>query len=155
MTNFKYDGEHYQVTLMNMRDGSVQGHRAGCADLKRGVRKYAEPSQADDVWDVKTKADAWMSYNSDFLAEGGEENAYSIEWLPCTKHIAEGDTHEAYVAEFGEDEVPLEDVASAVERSQDVTVKRGRKWSYIYRGEELLAEVRNDAVEAVIAALQA
>lgn len=96
----KYDGVHFQVTLMNMRDGSVQGHGAGCADLKRGKAKFAEPMQATEVWDVVTKADAWLSYNSDFLAEGGESNAYEIDWLPCAKHIEEGDTHAVYVEAF-------------------------------------------------------
>lgn len=154
----KYDGVHYQVTLMNMGDGSVQGHAAGCADLKRGKAKYAEPTQADEVWDVVTKADAWLTYNADFLAEGGEDNAYEIEWLPCAKHIDEGDTHEAYVAEFGD--VPQEAFNTQAEElpaeAPSVTVKVGRIWTYVYAADgSLLAEVRTEASAAVVAALQA
>lgn len=148
----KYDGVHYQVVLMNMRDGSVQGHAAGCADLTRGKAKFAEPSQSEEVWDVITKADAWLGYNADFLAEGGEDNAYEINWLPCANHIEDGDTHAAYVAEFGE--VPQSAFAPA--EAPSVTVKVGRIWTYVYAADgSLLAEVRTDSSAAVIAALQA
>lgn len=49
----------------------------------------------------------------------------------------------------------FEMVANAVERSQDVTVKVGRIWTYVYRGDVLLAEVRTDSAAAVVAALRA
>ena len=98
-TATKYDGVHFQVVTMNMRDGSVQGHRAGCADLKRGTSKFAEPSQANDILDVTSLHEAWVDYNADFLGECDthEEscneahdacvNAYDIQWLPCVAGI--------------------------------------------------------------------
>lgn len=137
----KYDGIHYQVTVMNMVDGSVQVHGAGCADLKRG-KNFAEKYQANDVWDCKDREDIREAYNADFDEE--TDGWYDMTWMPCASHVP-----------ARTEDVTLEDVASAVERSQDVTVKRGRIWTYIYRGEDLLAEVRTDAADAVIAALQA
>lgn len=140
----------HAVALVNLRSGEVEGHKAGCADLKRGHRK-----QADEAWtlEVADKHQAWEAYNGDFIAECEHDdcdventecrNAYEIKWLPCANHVPD----------FAE--VTLEDVAAAVERSQDVTVKRGRIWTYVYRGDILLAEVRTDAADAVIAALQA
>lgn len=92
----------YEIALVNITDGTVQGHKAGCADLKRGnLRKHAA-----DVWEfpVDDKAEAWLNYNSDFLAEGGEDNAYEIQWSPCAKHVPEGDTHARYVEAFESDE---------------------------------------------------
>lgn len=87
----------FEIVTMNMRDGSVQGHAAGCADLKRGVRKFAEPDQADYPLPVANKHEAWLEYNADFIAEhdhdgcdveaGHCDNAYTIEWLPCADHV--------------------------------------------------------------------
>lgn len=126
----KYDGVHYQVTLMNMRDGSVQGHRAGCADLKRGKAKFAEPMQADEVWDVLAKEDARESYNADFDEE--TDGWYDIEWLPCAKHIP---------AQREVEETP----APALE------VKRGPKWTYIFVNGEQVMEVRSHLADQVLA----
>lgn len=145
----KYDGAHYQVTLMNMRDGSVQGHAAGCADLTRKTDKYAEPLQATDLWDVETLADGWFSYNSDFLAEGGEDNAYDINWMPCTSHIPAGDTHAVYEAAFGEEHTPVAFQTEVVTHKPVITTKVGAKWTYIYSDGTLIAEVRNDQAEVV------
>lgn len=138
-----YDGTHYQVVLMNMRDGSVQGHAHGCADLKRG-QKFAADQDPEAAWDVLTKAEAWVGYNSDFLAEGGEENAYEIQWLPCAKHVPVGDQHAEYEKAFGEEHVPV--AYQEPEKDLTVTSKKGSKWTYIYVGGELVAEVRNDHV---------
>jgi hypothetical protein len=55
----------FEVTLVNITDGSVQGHKAGCADLTRGnLRKHAEEPWTLEVTD---KAQAWFEYNADFL----------------------------------------------------------------------------------------
>lgn len=85
----------HKITLINMADGSVAGHKAGCADIKRGAA-----SHADRPWtfSVANKVEAWEAYNSDFFAEclsheGCDEskavcsNAYTIEWLPCAAHV--------------------------------------------------------------------
>lgn len=147
----KYDGIHFQVVTMNMRDGSVQGHIHGCADLKRGVKKFAEPSQADDFMDVETKADAWLDYNSDFLAEGGPDNAYDIQWLPCAKAVPEGDTQAAYEAAFGEEHTPVAYQSEVVTAETTVTVKRGPKWTYIFVNGEQVMEVRSHLADQVLA----
>ena len=146
----KYDGVHFQVVTMNMKDGSVQGHAIGCRDLTRGKAKFAEPSQAEQPVDVETKADAYVEYNQDFLAEGS--GGYDIDWLPCAKHVPAGDQDAAVAAFLGEDEAeaPVEETLS------QMTIKAGRKWTYIYAADgSLIAEVRNDSVALVIAALQA
>ena len=149
----KYDGIHFQVVTMNMRDGSVQGHIHGCADLKRGVKKFAEPSQADDFMDVETKADAWLDYNSDFLSEGGPDNAYDIQWLPCAKAVPEGDTQAAYEAAFGEEHTPVAYQSEVVTHDEEITMKVGRIWTYVYKNGDLIAEVRTADAHHVIALL--
>lgn len=125
----------HAISLVNLRDGSVEGHKAGCADLKRGHRK-----QASEAWtfEVADKAEARAEYNADFDYE--TDGWYEINWLPCAKHVPAGtDIAEAPVVE-----------------EPTVTVKVGRKWTYIYAADgSLIAEVRNDSSAAVIAALQA
>jgi len=135
-----YDGTHFQVALMNMRDGSVQGHAAGCNDLKRGIAKFAEPHQAEDIWDVLSKQQAREGYNADFDEE--TDGWYDIEWLPCAKHVPA--THE--------EEAPADEPGSdfAVD---GVTVKVGRKWTYMYLDGVLIAEVLNEQAETVRRAL--
>ena len=102
----------FAVALVNITDGSVQGHKAGCADLKRGnLRQHA-----DDVWtlNVESKAGAWAEYNADFIPEA-EANGESVEsychpilWSPCAKHVPEGDMADYYgqTAEQAEPEAP-------------------------------------------------
>lgn len=80
-----------QVALVNITDGTVQGHKAGCADLKRGkLRKHAE-----EAWtlDVESKAQAAAEYNADFDYE--VDGWYEIEWAPCAKAVPEGDLEAA------------------------------------------------------------
>jgi hypothetical protein len=152
MNAHKYDGVHYQVVTMNMKDGSVQGHAHGCADLKRGKAKFAEPSQADDFMDVTSKHDAWLDYNADFLPEcydhencdeaaGRCANAYEIHWLPCA---------DAVPAFAEEEEAPVAEAAAPV-----VTTRVGRKWTYVFVDGEEVAYVRNDMVALVLATLGA
>lgn len=90
----------HSIALVNMRDGSVQGHKAGCADLKRGARKFA-----DEPWtfDVESKADARFNYNADF--DYDVDGWYEIEWLPCANHVPEGDI-EAFIGEDTDDAEP-------------------------------------------------
>ena len=150
----------HNIALVNITDGSVQGHKAGCADLSRGkLRRHA-----DQVWnmEVETKHEAWVAYNGDFLAEGPESGQYEIQWLPCAKHVPQGteDTYEAWEAESlaGIDKVwdaesehgQIAEVVAPV--SPTTTVKRGTKWTYVYVDGELVAEIRNDQV-ALLAAI--
>jgi hypothetical protein len=86
----------HSITLINMSDGSVAGHKAGCADIAKYVRKLF----IDDPWtfEVSTKHEAWVNYNCDFLAEGEESGQYSIDWKACAKHVPQGheDSFESY-----------------------------------------------------------
>jgi len=156
----KYDGVHYQVVTMNMKDGSVQGHAHGCADLKRGKAKFSDPEQADMFMDVLTKHDAWLDYNADFIAEcehdGCDEdaeqcvNAYEINWLPCADAVP------AFPAEVAGEEVTEEDftaVADEIAAPGKVTTRVGRKWTYVFVDGEEVAYVRNDMVSLVLKTL--
>lgn len=87
----------FSVALVTMKNGTVAGHKAGCADLKQ-TRDHD-----NEVWtfDASSKNDAWLEYNADFLAEcegephcdrhdeaAGEcNNAWGIEWASCANHI--------------------------------------------------------------------
>lgn len=82
----------HTVTIANMIDGSVTGHKTGCADLKK--------DKVDSSYDleVATKRDAWEDYNEDFIPEcwthegcdvqaGRCSNSHSIDWAPCANHV--------------------------------------------------------------------
>lgn len=95
--------DQHSVTLVNITDGTVHGHKAGCADLKRGnLRKHAE---GKFTLEVESKAVAWETYNADFIPEAiadgmpVESSAYEIEWAPCANHVPEGD-REAIIAAY-------------------------------------------------------
>lgn len=75
----------HKVQLVNMTDGSVCGHKAGCSDLK----KLAVRHDVHGVDEIATKHDAWLDYNADFLAEGS--GAYDIDWKACANHIPAGE----------------------------------------------------------------
>ena len=91
----------FEITLRNMTDGSIEGHAAGCADLKRKAKRgHAQPSDEPWTFTVATKHEAWTEYNSDFLAEHDPEpecdhdagtcgHAWSINWLPCADDVPE------------------------------------------------------------------
>lgn len=89
----------HPVALVNMKDGSIHGHKAGCADLKQ-TRDHE-----DTPWtmEVESKHIAWLTYNSDFLAECDEHedfcnedrgicsHAWDIHWAPCADHVPSGE----------------------------------------------------------------
>lgn len=77
----------YTVTLANANDGSVHGHKAGCADLKRG-KAYSQHRDEQFTVKVATKAQARAEYNSDF--DYDTDGWYTVEWLPCAKHVPAG-----------------------------------------------------------------
>lgn len=78
----------YFIQLVNMKNGSVCGHKAGCSDLK----KLATSGHAVlDVHEVASKAESWYDYSADFINEGGVDSAYEIEWKACASHIPAGD----------------------------------------------------------------
>jgi hypothetical protein len=126
----------HSITLINKNDGSVEGHKAGCADIKRQGHK--DHARFGDAWtlEVESKREAFLDYNADFLDEGqAEDEVYQIRWLPCANHVPA--------------DAKVEDVIVA-----QPTVKVGRKWTAITAADgSLIAEVRNDQVEAVLALL--
>lgn len=78
----------HSITLINMDDGSVAGHKAGCADIKKQANKF----YSDDPWtfEVSVKHDAWLEYNMDFIQQGEDAGTYPIGWRPCAKHVSQG-----------------------------------------------------------------
>lgn len=73
---------NHKITLINLRTGEVEGHAAGCADIKRGKAKHAD---APWTFSVSTKADARAEYNADF--DEATDGWYDINWLPCADHV--------------------------------------------------------------------
>jgi hypothetical protein len=124
----KYDGVHFQVAVMNMKDGSVQVHGAGCADLKRG-KNFAEKFQADEVWDCIDREDIREAYNADFDEE--TDGWYDMTWMPCASHVPD------------RTEAPVEE--------SKVEVKRGPKWTYIHVNGVQVMEVRSEFADQVLA----
>lgn len=147
----------HAITLVDVQ-GRIYGHKTGCRDLKRG--RAANPMAEHMEFVGATKAETWYDFNSDFIAEGGPENAYDIEWAGCTKHIQDGDIDalldalenedeatEAEVVEFPAQEA--EEAAAAADAEFQVEAKVGRKWTYLFVGGELIAELRNDQLAAI------
>jgi hypothetical protein len=132
----------YSVTLINKSDGSVEGHKAGCADIKR--QGHNDHARFGDAWtlEVESKREAFLDYNADFLDEGqAEDEVYQIRWLHCADLIPN-------VGLVRDEPAMVEPVTATP------TVKVGRKWTTITAADgSLIAEVRNDQVEAVLALL--
>jgi hypothetical protein len=147
------------ITLVTDSYGSVHGHKAGCADIAKQVKKQ-HMSLEESTWtfDVDTKHEAWVNYNSDFLGEGS--GAYDIEWKACANHIEQGaeDTEEAWenesLAETNLWTVTVETTKELVESPEVVTTfKKGAKWTYVYVDGTLVAEIRNDQAHLIAAAV--
>lgn len=66
-------------------DYEVAVHRADCKDVKKDTRGH---DFFED--DFETKRELWLDYNSDFLAEGGEDSAWPIHFHNCTKELPAG-----------------------------------------------------------------
>lgn len=141
----------FSIALVNISDGTVQGHKAGCADLSRGSLRC----HADEAWEleVEDKAEAWFSYSSDFLAEGGMDNAYAIDWKPCANHVPDGDNQARYDAAFGEDHTPVAYQTEVVTHEDEITMKVGRIWTYVYKNGDLIAEVKTQDAHYVVSLL--
>ncbi len=96
----------HTVTLVNMTDGTVSGHKALCADLKRTRDHASEPWTLE----VANKIEAWKEYNADFLAECDEHedfcnedrgicsHAWDIRWAACADGVPEGDEDQPTLA---------------------------------------------------------
>jgi hypothetical protein len=66
-------------------DYDVAVHRADCKDVKKDIRGHDYFEE-----EFETKRDLWLDYNSDFLAEGGEEAAWPIHFHACTAAMPDG-----------------------------------------------------------------
>lgn len=66
-------------------DYDVSVHRADCADVPKAIRGHDYFEE-----EFETKRDLWLDYNSDFIAEGGEENAWPVHFFPCTHGMPDG-----------------------------------------------------------------
>ena len=75
----------HTIAIVNMTNGSVQVHKAGCADLKRKSRKGV--GFADTPWelDVVDTEEAREAYNADFDEE--TDGWYDLDWMPCASHV--------------------------------------------------------------------
>jgi hypothetical protein len=118
--------DFHAVTLVNMTDGSVQGHRTGCSDLSKKLKKM-ESCELE----VASKAMARAEYNADFDEE--TDGWYEIEWLPCANHVP----------------ATIDDNIMGRVAAPVITTKVGAKWTYIYSDGELVAEIRNDQAAAI------
>jgi hypothetical protein len=129
---------HY-VAVMNMKDGSVQVHADGCADLKRG-KNFAEKWQAGEAWECIDREDIREAYNADFDEE--TDGWYDMTWMPCASHVPERTDY----------------VADAIERVQaedSVVVRKGSKRTLITVNGEEVAYVLNQYAEAAEAMVRA
>lgn len=82
-----------KVTVINGSGGTdpydVMVHKAGCADIKKAIRRDGFPHAHWDE-EATSKRDFWLEYNADFIAEGGEENAWPVHFYACTAGLPEG-----------------------------------------------------------------
>lgn len=85
-----------RVALVSARSGAVIGHRAGCADVARDLRRELCDGPAD-VFHAASRHAAYLEYNQDFIrdhaADGvtDDDEAYGwpITWKPCAKDLPE------------------------------------------------------------------
>lgn len=110
----------FAIQMVNMADGTTAGHKAGCSDLK----KLAQRHEVLDVEHYATKYDAWLDYNYDFIAEGGADSAWPIDWKACANHIPAGEPEADPEAAFMAAESDFE--ARRAERKADKDMRSNR-----------------------------
>lgn len=132
----------YEVTIANAANGEVHGHKAGCADLKRS-KAYALHRDEQFTVEVETKREAWLDYNSDFIAEGGEGNAYPIEWMACAKHVPEG-TEDA--GSTADEAAPVDFTAEPVEQPGEAVLQTS--WAVDERDDLVMLDLGDGQVFA-------
>lgn len=67
----------------------VMVHKFGCADIKKALKRDNFPHNSFTE-EFDSKRELWLDYNSDFLAEGGEESAWPIHFYACTAGLPDG-----------------------------------------------------------------
>lgn len=130
--------------------GDVQAHKPGCADLKR--RKNLDKDTIFPM-DVTSQRDAFLQFNEDFIAEGGEENGHPITFLPCiAKEVPELDEAEEATEEVAEEAT----MSTAVSRATKL-VSEGKaakvKEALAQVGVSRVSEVPKDQLGEFVAAL--
>lgn len=118
------------VAIVNMTDGSVQVHKAGCKDLTRKARGKVQ--FADEAWELEVddRRDAAEAYNADFDEE--TEGWWELTWMPCAHHV------------------PEREESATVE----TTIKVCGKWTRFYQNGVEVGRVHNDAADAVFALIR-
>jgi len=73
------------IKLAFANGNDIKVHAAGCADLKKAATKrQAHNGIHTSTFPAGTdERDVWVDFNEDFLNEGGADNAYPLEFLPC------------------------------------------------------------------------
>lgn len=66
-------------------DYDVSVHRADCADVAKSVKGHDHFFE-----EFESKRALYLDYNSDFLAEGGEDAAWPVHFYPCTAGLPDG-----------------------------------------------------------------
>lgn len=70
-----------RITFINNND-IVEIHGEGCSDISKKLRKFNV--EFAGTGEFATVREAFLDYNEDFIAEGGEENGWPIKNFPCT-----------------------------------------------------------------------
>lgn len=69
----------------NTTADAIEIHGKNCADVTRKLQNIFIIDQGEIVGD--TMKEIWEDYNSDFIAEGGPEDAWDLTFFPCTKFV--------------------------------------------------------------------
>ena len=136
----------FAIRLVNMTNGTVAGHKAGCSDLK----KLAQRHEVLDVEETTSKRAAWLEYNVDFIAEGGVDNAWPIDWKACANHIPAGEPEADPEAAFMAAEVQAETTTKPMTRKQ--AVARLKELGYTGPTSYLMPKVRQILADLELAA---
>lgn len=75
------------ITIIHKSNGDTEAHATGCRDIARKLKTPFFDGGA--VIDAETTREVWLDYNSDYLAEGGSEAAWGIDFKPCCKLIVD------------------------------------------------------------------
>jgi len=97
------------ITTITNRNGTVEAHAAGCKDIKSKMDRHADSFTEETA----SQLDAFLSYNQDFIAEGGMENGHDIRFLPCCKLPKTDPSAEAFKASLLGEDAEVEETPAA------------------------------------------
>lgn len=74
------------VSLTTCQGDTIEVHGKGCADIAKKTRlgKFYNGTDTIDFPDETDERAVWIDFNSDFLWEGGADNAWPMKFYPCT-----------------------------------------------------------------------